>query len=81
VSPHDEKIEWVVFRHELHGKPTHEPKVTSRTDVPKLMWIGSQPRRYHPDRGADSSIEKFGAVKEAYEMLIDSGSRHGARFR
>jgi len=34
---------WVVFRYELHGEPTHELKVTSRTDGPNIMWIESQP--------------------------------------
>jgi len=33
-------------------------------------------RRYHPDRGAGSSAEKFRQVNEAYETLVDSGSRH-----
>lgn len=33
-------------------------------------------RRYHPDRGAGSSAEKFRQVNEAYETLIDPGSRH-----
>jgi curved DNA-binding protein CbpA len=33
-------------------------------------------RRYHPDRGAGSSAEKFRMVNEAYETLIDPGSRH-----
>ena len=33
-------------------------------------------RRYHPDRGAGSSAERFRQVKEAYETLVDSGSRH-----
>src|SRR5579862_3468364 len=32
-------------------------------------------RRYHPDRGAGSSAEKFRLVKEAYETLIDSARR------
>jgi curved DNA-binding protein CbpA len=32
-------------------------------------------RRYHPDRGAGSSAEKFRMVNEAYETLIDPGSR------
>lgn len=32
-------------------------------------------RRYHPDRGAGSSAEKFRMVNEAYEALIDPGSR------
>jgi curved DNA-binding protein CbpA len=32
-------------------------------------------RRYHPDRGAGSSAEKFRLVNEAYETLIDPGSR------
>ena len=32
-------------------------------------------RRYHPDRGAGSSAEKFRQVNEAYETLIDPGSR------
>ena len=33
-------------------------------------------RRYHPDRGAGSSAEKFRQVNQAYETLIDAGSRH-----
>jgi len=33
-------------------------------------------RRYHPDRGVGSSAEKFRQVNEAYETLIDPGSRH-----
>jgi curved DNA-binding protein CbpA len=33
-------------------------------------------RRYHPDRGAGSSPEKFRQVNEAYETLIDPGTRH-----
>jgi curved DNA-binding protein CbpA len=33
-------------------------------------------RRYHPDRGTGSSAEKFRIVNEAYETLIDPGSRH-----
>jgi DnaJ-class molecular chaperone len=33
-------------------------------------------RRYHPDRGVGSSVEKFRQVTEAYETLIDSRSRH-----
>ena len=32
-------------------------------------------RRYHPDRGAGSSAEKFRQVNEAYEALINPGSR------
>jgi len=34
---------WVVFRYELHGQATPDPKVTSRTDPPNIMWIESQP--------------------------------------
>jgi DnaJ-class molecular chaperone len=33
-------------------------------------------RRYHPDRGVGSSAEKFRQVSEAYETLINPGSRH-----
>ena len=32
-------------------------------------------RRYHPDRGAGSSAEKFRMANEAYETLIDAGTR------
>jgi molecular chaperone DnaJ len=32
-------------------------------------------RRYHPDRGAGSSAERFRQVNEAYEILIDPVSR------
>lgn len=32
-------------------------------------------RRYHPDRGAGSSSEKFRQINEAYEALIDPGTR------
>jgi curved DNA-binding protein CbpA len=37
-------------------------------------------RRYHPDRGAGSSAEKFRQVNEAYETLIDPGSRQSYDF-
>lgn len=33
-------------------------------------------RRYHPDIGEGSSIEKFRQVAEAYETLIEPGRRH-----
>ena len=32
-------------------------------------------RRYHPDRGAGSSAEKFRQVNEAYQTLMDPGCR------
>jgi curved DNA-binding protein CbpA len=32
-------------------------------------------RRYHPDTGADSSIERFREVAEAYETLSEPGRR------
>ena len=32
-------------------------------------------RRYHPDRGAGSSSEKFRNIVEAYETLSDAGRR------
>ena len=32
-------------------------------------------RQYHPDRGEGSSAEKFRQVNEAYEALINPGSR------
>jgi curved DNA-binding protein CbpA len=32
-------------------------------------------RRYHPDRGVGSSIEKFRQVAEAYDTLIHPGRR------
>jgi curved DNA-binding protein CbpA len=34
-------------------------------------------RRYHPDRGAGSSTEKFQQIAQAYETLIDPGRRQG----
>ncbi len=33
----------VVFRYELHGEPVSNPKVTTRTDAPNIMYIESQP--------------------------------------
>jgi len=33
----------VVFRYQLHGEATANPKVTSRTDPPNIMYIESQP--------------------------------------
>jgi hypothetical protein len=33
----------VVFRYELHGQPTANPKVTSRREAPDIVWIESQP--------------------------------------
>lgn len=32
-------------------------------------------RRYHPDRGAGSSAETFRQISQAYQTLIDPGSR------
>jgi hypothetical protein len=33
----------VVFRYQLHGEATPNPKVTSRTEAPNIMDIESQP--------------------------------------
>jgi hypothetical protein len=33
----------LVFRYQLYGEATPNPKVTSRTDAPNIMWIESQP--------------------------------------
>ncbi|HLI86117.1 MAG TPA: energy transducer TonB [Bryobacteraceae bacterium] len=33
----------VVFRYELHGQETANPKVTSRREAPDIVWIESQP--------------------------------------
>ena len=33
----------VVFRYQLHGDAVPSPKVTSRTDLPNILWIESQP--------------------------------------
>lgn len=33
----------VVFRYDLHGEPVADPKVTTRTDGPNIMYIESQP--------------------------------------
>lgn len=33
----------VVFRYELHGEPTANPKVTSRRENPDILYIESQP--------------------------------------
>ena len=37
------KLDTVVFRYQLYGDATANPKVTSRTDPPNIMWIESQP--------------------------------------
>lgn len=34
----------------------------------------------HPDRNPDASIEKFNAIKEAYEFMSDRGGQSGATF-
>ena len=34
----------------------------------------------HPDRNPDASIEKFNAIKEAYELLSDRGGQSGTTF-
>jgi hypothetical protein len=34
----------------------------------------------HPDRNPDASIEKFNAIKEAYELMSDRGGQSGATF-
>ena len=39
---------WVVFRYELHGEATPDPKVTSRTEAPNVMWIESRPAFFQP---------------------------------
>jgi hypothetical protein len=33
----------VVFRYELHGEPTGNPKVTTRNEPPNIVYIESQP--------------------------------------
>ena len=33
----------VVYRYELHGEPTANPKVTNRMEPPNIMYIESQP--------------------------------------
>jgi hypothetical protein len=33
----------LVVRYQLYGEATANPKVTSRTDAPNIMWIESQP--------------------------------------
>ena len=33
----------VVFRYQLHGDAMPNPKVTSKTEAPNIMWIESQP--------------------------------------
>jgi len=33
----------VVFRYELHGEATANPKVTSRNEAPNIMYVESQP--------------------------------------
>jgi len=33
----------VVFRYELHGEPTANPKVTTRNETPDIVYIESQP--------------------------------------
>jgi hypothetical protein len=37
------KVVSVVFRYQLHGEATQNPKVTTRTEGANLMWIESQP--------------------------------------
>lgn len=37
-----------VFRYQLHGEATANPKVTSRTDPPNIMYIESQPAASAP---------------------------------
>jgi len=34
---------WMVFRYELYGDAASDPRVTSRTEAPNVMWIESQP--------------------------------------
>jgi hypothetical protein len=34
----------------------------------------------HPDRNPDASLEKFNAIKEAYELMSDRGGQSGATF-
>lgn len=45
----------VVFRYELHGEPTANPKVTSRNEAPNIMYIESQ-----PEGGAVTSSKSTG---------------------
>ena len=33
----------VVFRYQIHGEPAPDPKVTSRTDAPNVIYIESRP--------------------------------------
>jgi hypothetical protein len=45
----------VVFRYELHGQETANPKVTSRREAPDIVWIESQPGMMHQTASRSSS--------------------------
>ncbi|HLK47034.1 MAG TPA: hypothetical protein VKT49_02805 [Bryobacteraceae bacterium] len=47
----------VVFRYELHGEATTNPKVTTRTETPNIVYIESQPE------GAAVSASNHGSSK------------------
>jgi hypothetical protein len=38
----------VVFRYQLFGEPVPNPKATSRTEKPNILWIESQPESIKP---------------------------------
>jgi outer membrane biosynthesis protein TonB len=44
----------VVFRYQLHGDPTANPKVTSKTEPPNIMWIESEPAAASRGEGSAS---------------------------
>lgn len=70
----------LVFRYQLHGEPTVDPKVTSRNEAPNIMYIESQPAA--PTESASKAPNQTltrseGSTGEGYELL--RYSRHSSR--
>jgi hypothetical protein len=54
----DGKTVLVVFRFEVHGQAVPNPKVTSRTDPPNLMWIESEPASANENATSAGAADK-----------------------
>lgn len=85
--------DWGSFENAVDGLEAQESTAKRMAAAAKVLGVdpsdepGDIKRVYrkliateHPDRNPDASIEKFNAIKEAYELMSDRGGQSGATF-